>query len=53
MIQFLKENALWLSPIIVAIIGGIFSLMKKNTRKSNKQTAKNVKDSNITFNNNQ
>lgn len=53
MIQFLKENALWLSPIVVAIIGGLFSLIKKSKGKINKQTIKNVNNSSITINNNQ
>lgn len=53
MVQFIKENALWLCPIIVAIIGGLFSLIKKSKGKSNKQTVKNVMNSSITIHNNQ
>ena len=53
MIQFLKENALWFSPIVVAIIGGLFSLIKKSKEKTNKQNVKNVNNSSITSNNNQ
>ena len=51
MIQFLKENALWFSPIVIAIIGGFFSLIKKSKGKNNKQNVKNVNNSNITINN--
>lgn len=49
MIKFIEDNAGWLVPIIVAlitaIIGGIFSLFKKNGGK--KQTIKNVNNSNV------
>lgn len=49
MIDYIKDNNEWLVPVIVAlitaIIGGIFSLFKKNG--GNKQTIKNVKNSNI------
>ena len=41
-----KDNALWLTPVLVAIVSGIFYLIKKGG-KSNKQTIKNVKESTI------
>ncbi len=46
MIDFLKDNAVWLTPVLVAVVSGIFYLIKKGG-KSNKQTIKNVKDSTI------
>ena len=46
MIEFMKENAVWLTPVLVAIVSGIFYLVKKGGN-SNKQTIKNVKDSTI------
>lgn len=45
MIDFIKDNNEWLVPIIIAVIGGIFTLGKKNG--GNRQTIKNVKNSNI------
>jgi len=48
MLQFIKENAVWLVPIIVALIGGIFALLKSRSKTSAlKQKAKNVKNSTI------
>lgn len=46
MIVFLKDNAIWLTPVLVAVVSGIFYLIKKGG-KSNKQTIQNVKDSTI------
>lgn len=43
---FLKDNAVWLTPVLVAVVSGIFYLIKKGG-KSNKQTIKKVKDSSI------
>lgn len=42
----LKDNAVWLTPVLVAVVSGFFYLIKKGG-KSNKQTIKNVKDSTI------
>ena len=46
MIDFLKDNAVWLTPVLVAVVSGVFYLIKKGG-KSNKQTIKDVKDSTI------
>ena len=46
MIDFIKDNALWLTPVLVAIVSGVFYLIKKSGQ-SNKQTIKNVKDSTV------
>lgn len=45
MIKFIEDNAECLGAIFAAIIGGIFSLFKKNGGK--KQTIKNVNNSNV------
>lgn len=44
MINFVKENAVWLTPILVAIVSGVFYLMKKG---GNNQNVKNVSNSHI------
>lgn len=48
--DFLKDNSVWITPLLVAIVGGIISgifyLIKKGG-KSNKQTIKNVHNSTI------
>ena len=50
MTEFIRENADWLIPVIVAIVGGvisgIFYLLKK-VGNHQKQVIKNVKNSNI------
>ena len=46
MMDFLKDNAIWLTPVLVAIVSGVFYLIKKGG-KSNKQTIQNVNDSTI------
>lgn len=49
-IDFLKDNSVWITPLLVAIVGGvisgIFHLIKKGG-KSNKQTIKDVQNSTI------
>lgn len=51
MIEFFKDNAAWITPILVAIVGGvisgIFSLLKKGGN-NNKQIVKNVQNSSVT-----
>lgn len=47
MVVFLKENAVWVTPVLVAIVTGVFYLLKKGGN-SNKQTISNVKNSKIT-----
>ena len=48
MLPFIKENAVWLVPIAVAVIGGIFTLLKsRNKTSAIKQNSKNVKNSTI------
>lgn len=48
--DFLRDNSVWVTPILVAIVGGIvsgiFYLIKKGGNNS-KQTIKNVHNSNI------
>lgn len=44
---FLKENAIWIVPITVVIIKGIFTLIKKTNTRT-KQEIKNVQNSKIT-----
>ncbi len=44
--NYIIENAEWLTPIIVAIIGGIFALFKKSSN-SNKQIAKDIHNSQV------
>lgn len=48
--DFLKDNSVWITPLLVAIVGGvisgIFYLIKKGG-KSNKQTIKDVHNSTI------
>lgn len=43
MIEFVKDNALWLTPVLVAIVSGVFYLLKKG----NSQTITNVSNSHI------
>ncbi len=47
-IQFIKDNAVWVVPIIIAFIGGLFALIKRQTTSSIRQNVKNVDNSNIT-----
>lgn len=56
MIRFVNDNAAWLVPVAVAVIGGIFALFKKKP-KNNKQIVKdlnnsNINNSNVNINNN-
>lgn len=48
--EFLKDNSVWITPLLVAIAGGIISgifyLVKKGGNH-NKQSIKNVHNSNI------
>lgn len=48
--DFLKDNAVWITPLLVAMVGGIvrgiFYLVKKEGNSS-KQTIKNIHNSNI------
>lgn len=45
MIEFIKDNAVWLTPVLVAVVSGIFYLLKKGSQ--NKQTISNVSNSHI------
>ena len=45
MIEFLKDNAAWLTPVLVAVVSGIFYFLKKGSQ--NKQTISNVSNSHI------
>lgn len=48
--NFFQENSVWITPVLVALAGGIvsgiFYLIKKGGN-SNKQTIKNIHNSNI------
>ncbi len=43
MLEFIKDNASWLTPILVAVVSGIFYLLKKG----NSQSVNNVSNSEI------
>ncbi len=43
MIEFIKDNASWFTPVLVAVVSGIFYLLKKG----NSQSINNVSNSNI------
>ena len=45
MIEFIKDNAGWLTPVLVAVVSGIFYLLKKGSRNS--QNISNVRNSHI------
>lgn len=45
MIEFMKDNAVWLTPVLVAVVSGVFYLLKKVSQ--NKQTISNVSNSHI------
>ena len=45
MIEFIRDNAAWLTPILVAIVSGIFYLLKKGSQ--NKQIISNVSNSHV------
>lgn len=44
--EFIKDNAEWLTPILVAIVSGVFYLLKKGGSRNN-QTVKNVTNCHI------
>lgn len=46
MSEFLKNNAVWLTPVLVAVVSGVFYLIKRGGQK-NKQSIKKVSDSTI------
>lgn len=43
MLEFIKDNVSWLTPILVAVVSGIFYLLKKG----NSQSVNNVSNSHI------
>ena len=43
MIEFLNNNAAWLTPVLVAVVSGVFYLLKKG----NSQSINNVSNSHI------
>ena len=45
-LTFIKENATWLVPICVAIIAGIFTLLKKNKDTQRIHTSQKIKNCN-------
>ena len=44
--ELLKDNAVWLTPVLVAIVSGVFYLLRKNGSSHN-QTIRNVSNSHI------
>ena len=46
MSEFMKDNAVWLTPVLVAVVSGVFYLIKRGGQK-NKQSIKKVSDSTI------
>lgn len=46
MVEFIKDNAVWLTPVLVAIVSGVFYLLKKGGASHN-QTISNVSNSQI------
>lgn len=45
MIEIIKENSVWLTPVLVAVVSGIFYLLKRGSQ--NKQNISNVSNSRI------
>lgn len=45
MIEFMKDNSVWLTPVLVAVVSGVFYLLKKGSQ--NKQNISNVSNSNV------
>ena len=43
MIEFLNNNAAWLTPVLVAVVSGVFYLLKKGSS----QSINNVSNSHI------
>jgi len=43
MMELLKDNAVWLTPVLVAIVSGVFYLLKKG----NSQSINNVSNSHV------
>ncbi len=41
--ELLKDNAVWLTPVLVAIVSGVFYLLKKG----NSQSINNVSNSHV------
>lgn len=46
MSEFMKDNAVWLTPVLVAVVSGVFYLIKRGGQ-NNKQSIKKVSDSTI------
>lgn len=46
MTEYLKDNAVWLTPVLVAIVSGVFYLLKKSGA-NHRQIIKDVKDSHV------
>ena len=45
MIEIIKENSVWLTPVLGAVVSGIFYLLKRGSQ--NKQNVSNVTNSRI------
>ena len=52
---FFRDNAVWITPVLVAIVSGVFLLLSKKDkgRRKNKQVIKNVNNSVVIQNNNE
>ena len=46
MLETLKNNAVWLTPVLVAVVSGVFYLLKKGGNY-NKQKMGDVTDGNV------
>lgn len=51
--EFVRENAVWITPVLVAIVSGIFVLLSRKGKdhRKNKQVVKDVHNSTIIQNN--
>lgn len=51
--QFLRDNAVWITPVLVAIVSGLFLLLSRKSKgiHKNKQVVKKAQDSIIIQNN--
>lgn len=45
MLEIIKDNAAWLTPVLVAVVSGIFYLLKKGSQ--NEQNISNVSNSHV------
>lgn len=50
MCQFFRDNAVWITPVLVAVVTGVFMLLSKKAKgnRKNKQVIKHVNNSTVT-----